>query len=155
MRVGVAATVKDEAPYLLEWIAFHRVIGIECFFIADNGGSDGTSEMLVGLEKAGYVTRFDFVGTTAPQHYAYDAMVPRMVGAVDLVAIIDADEFVRPLAEDRADVALSAYFSDQNVSAVAINWACYSSSNRVQRGEGLVLERFNMRSDKALGRISM
>ena len=70
MRVGIAAIVKSEAPYLLEWIAFHRAVGIDAFFIADNGGNDGTSELLKRLEKAGYITRFDFIGQPgAPQLY--------------------------------------------------------------------------------------
>ena len=148
MRVGIAATVKSEAPYLLEWIAFHRAVGIEDFFIADNGGNDGTSELLIQLERAGYITRFDFIGRTAPQLTAYDAIVPRMRDAVDLVAIIDADEFIRPLEGGRADVALSSYFADADVSAVAINWACYGSSGHIRRDEGLVLEQFKMRSDQ-------
>jgi hypothetical protein len=146
MRIGIAATVKDEAPYLVEWIAFHRAVGIETFFIADNGGNDDTSELLKRLESAGYITRFNFIGQTAPQKTAYDMIVPRMRAAVDLVAIIDADEFIRPVEEARADIAFSRYFENPNVSAIAINWACYGSSNHLRHIEGLVLERFTMRS---------
>ena len=147
MRVGIAATVKDEAPYLLEWIAFHRVVGIEVFFIADNGGIDGTSDLLRQLEELGYITRFDFIGQTAPQTVTYDTMVPRMQDVVDLVAMIDADEFIRPVEGGRADFGLQRYFENPNVSAVAINWACYGTSNHIRRREGLVLERFKMRSE--------
>jgi hypothetical protein len=28
---GGSATTKDEAPYLLEWLAFHRMIGVDLF----------------------------------------------------------------------------------------------------------------------------
>jgi Glycosyl transferase family 2 len=68
MRVGIAAAVKSEAPYLLEWIAFHRAVGIETFFIADNGGHDGTSELLQRLESAGYITRFNLIGRPVLQY---------------------------------------------------------------------------------------
>ena len=64
-RVGIAAIVKNEARYLLEWIAFHRVVGIHKLFIADNGGDDDTSELLERLDRAGYIVRFDFVGRSA------------------------------------------------------------------------------------------
>jgi hypothetical protein len=148
MRVGIAAAVKSEAPYLLEWIAFHRAVGIETFFIADNGGHDGTSELLQRLESAGYITRFNLIGRPVPQQSAYNMMVPRMAGAVDLVAIIDADEFIRSVEADRADVTLSNYFANPNVSAVAINWACYGSSNHLRHDAGLVLERFKIRSEQ-------
>jgi len=32
--------VREEAGYLLEWIAYHRVLGVKIFLLADNGGSD-------------------------------------------------------------------------------------------------------------------
>ena len=34
-----AAIFKNEGPYILEWVAYHRVLGIERFFIADNDSS--------------------------------------------------------------------------------------------------------------------
>jgi hypothetical protein len=92
MRVGIAATVKAEAPYLVEWIAFHRTVGIERFFVADNGGDDGTSELLKQLDAAGYIRRFDFTGQAAPQLTSYNIIVPLMNDVVDLVAIVDVDD---------------------------------------------------------------
>jgi hypothetical protein len=35
------AIFKDEAPYLLEWIAFHKMIGVALFVLYDNGSTDG------------------------------------------------------------------------------------------------------------------
>jgi Glycosyl transferase family 2 len=149
VRVGIAATVKAEAPYLVEWIAFHRTVGIERFFIADNGGDDGTSELLKQLDAAGYITRFDFTGQAAPQLTSYNIIVPLMNDVVDLVAIVDADEFIQPMEKSRVDFALSGHFEDPTVTAVAINWACYGSSNHVRHDHGLVLERFTMRAEQA------
>jgi hypothetical protein len=42
VRVGIVAIAKNEARFLLEWVAFHRAVGIRHFFIVDNGGDDGT-----------------------------------------------------------------------------------------------------------------
>jgi len=28
-KIAVCALFKDEAPYLLEWLAFHRMIGVD------------------------------------------------------------------------------------------------------------------------------
>ena len=39
-RLAIGAIVKNEGPYLLEWIAFHRVVGVDRFFIADNASTD-------------------------------------------------------------------------------------------------------------------
>jgi Glycosyl transferase family 2 len=149
MRVGIAATFKNEARYLLEWIAFHRVVGIRTFFIADNGGDDRTSELLARLHRVGYIQRFDFIGRPAPQITVYNEMIPKMLAVVELVAVIDGDEFIRPIGERQTDIVLSGLFSDLDVSALAINWACYGSSGRVRSGIGLVTKRFRKRAEQS------
>lgn len=39
--LSIAAILKNEQPYILEWLAYHMVLGIEDFYIADNISSDG------------------------------------------------------------------------------------------------------------------
>jgi hypothetical protein len=36
-KLAICAIFKDEAPYLLEWLAFHRMIGIDLLVLHDNG----------------------------------------------------------------------------------------------------------------------
>ncbi len=48
--VSIGAVMKQEAPYIVEWVAWHRALGIE-LIIADNGGTDGTSELLAKLHQ--------------------------------------------------------------------------------------------------------
>lgn len=148
VRVGIVAIAKNEARFLLEWVAFHRAVGIRHFFIADNGGDDGTSELLKRLDRAGHIVRFDFRDRHPAQLAAYNDIVPRLRGALDLAVIIDVDEFVRPLASERADTFFAEIFSDPNVSALALNWACYGSSGRVESGRGLVTTRFTRRAEQ-------
>jgi hypothetical protein len=45
-KIGVCAIFKDEAPYLLEWIAFHRMVGIDLLVLYDNGSTDGGPELI-------------------------------------------------------------------------------------------------------------
>ena len=45
-QIAICAIFKDEAPYLLEWLAFHKMIGVDLFFLYDNGSSDGGSELI-------------------------------------------------------------------------------------------------------------
>src|SRR3954468_17586051 len=120
MRAAIVAIVKNEAPYLLEWVAFHRVVGIRSFLIANNGGDDGTSELLELMARAVYVLHFDFVGRSGVQREAYDTVIPHVSNFAELAVIIDADEFIRPLGAKRVDIALSGMFADPSVSAVGI-----------------------------------
>jgi len=50
---GVIAVARNEAPYLLEWIAHYRVLGFEQITIYDNESNDGTSRILAPLARAG------------------------------------------------------------------------------------------------------
>ncbi|WP_322787480.1 glycosyltransferase family 2 protein [Aliiroseovarius crassostreae] len=45
--------MKNEAPYILEWVAYHRAMGIDKFLIYTNDCSDGTSEILDRLQDLG------------------------------------------------------------------------------------------------------
>ena len=49
------AIVKDERRYLLEWVAYHRLIGFDRIRIYSNDCSDGTDELLDRMQAAGLV----------------------------------------------------------------------------------------------------
>jgi len=53
VRIFSVTSMKDEGPFLLEWIAYHRLIGVTEFLIFSNDCSDGTDQMLDALEQAG------------------------------------------------------------------------------------------------------
>jgi hypothetical protein len=46
LKIAVCAIFKDEASYLLELIAFHRMIGVDLFVLYDNGSTDGGAELV-------------------------------------------------------------------------------------------------------------
>ena len=98
IRLAIAAIFKNEAPYILEWIAFHRFVEIDHFFIADNNSDDGTTELLAALDRAGIVTHIPFPGKPdeAPQLPAYREIMRRHKNDADWFAFIDGDEFLLP-----------------------------------------------------------
>ena len=50
-RKVLVSTMKNEGPYLLEWLAYHKSIGIDDFCIFSNDCTDGTNLMLTGLTR--------------------------------------------------------------------------------------------------------
>lgn len=144
---AIVAPVRGEAPYLIEWIAYHRVRGVARFVLADNGGDDGTSELLERLDRHGFVKRVDWRGRRDFQLEFYRQVVRESGGAHGVILIfIDVDEFLRSHAE-APDIPRLArlLFADDSVSAVALNWAIYGSSGHSTATPGLVLERFRRR----------
>ena len=160
-RLAIGAILKNEGPYILEWVAYHRVLGIERFFLADNGEGpgrdDGSAALLAALDRAAVVDRLPFPGEPGrpPQLPAYAEILRRHGAEADWIAFIDADEFLLPAPPWRSLHPLFAGFTSRPATgAVAVNWAVYGSSGETAARPGLVVERFAARDrdDSALHR---
>lgn len=148
---------------LQEWIAFHLAVGVEHFIIADIGSNDGSYAYLRELKRLGLVTlvRPSSVDDTSSKPFVYHSLLAACPSMLDIVAFIDVDEFLLPLDEHGAQSMiankpnpkrltnwLGVIFSDPEVSALALNSACFGSSGERFRGDGLVIERFTQRSSR-------
>lgn len=151
-RVAIAAILKNEGPYILEWVAFHRMIGVTRFFIADNDSTDGSTQLLAALHAAGLVTHIPFpqVPNRASQLAAYQEIVRRHRRDADWIAFVDGDEFLMPV---KPKARLPRFFSNvaPDVGAMCVNWACYGSSHRREPSLGPVIERFTKRAKDGFG----
>lgn len=152
--LAVGAIFKNEAPYILEWVAYHRSIGISRFFIADNCSDDGSTELLAALDAAGVIHHIPFPGVPgkAPQLQAYAEIMRRHREDFKWIAFIDADEFLT-LTDGSSTILRLISEVDENpsVGAIAVNWAIYGSSHHRAEADGFVIERFGKRSEKEFG----
>lgn len=151
LRISIAAILKNECPYILEWIAYHRVIGIDWFFIADNASDDGSTELLCTLHNAGIITRIPHppLPGVAPQLPAYKEIMRRHKDDADWTAFIDADEFLFVTdGENSIRPFMAEVDQDTSIGAIGVNWAVYGSSGHVHASPELVIERFSKRAEK-------
>lgn len=127
MKIALAGIVKNEFPYLLEWIAHHINIGIDHFIIANHGSTDGTTELLEALEKLGIVTTF-FISaeTEAPQLASYKKILEDHGKEYDWIGFLDADEFFLPEENKTLRQILNSINGD--IGGILFNWAIYGSS---------------------------
>ena len=58
--LALATAYRDDAPDLREWIEFHRLMGIERFFLYDNGSTDDHREVLAPYVREGTVVVHDW-----------------------------------------------------------------------------------------------
>ena len=153
MKLGLAAIFKDEFDYILEWIAYHQLQGVDKFFIADNESTDGTSQLLEALEYLGIVKKIHFprIKDQGPQVPAYNKILKEFGSDVDFLAFIDADEFIASSNGKTVKENLIPLFNNDKCSAVALNWRCFGSSDNVFQEPGLVIERFTKCSVKDFG----
>ncbi|MFU8817681.1 MAG: glycosyltransferase family 2 protein [Pseudomonadales bacterium] len=146
-RFAIVAIVKNEADYLLEWIAYHRCAGFDHFHLADNGSTDGTAALLQALERAGVVSYTWWPVAHKAQFQWYNHAIDSFASTADYLTFLDADEFLVPRVGVRATAHLARLLEPSDVGAIAINWQIYGSAGQRQRQPGLVLERFTHASN--------
>lgn len=144
LSIGIGAIFRDEFPYVLEWLAWHQLAGFEQFYIADNGSSDGTVELLEALQDLGYVkVLYQPVVETQAQLIAYQRIAAEAVSTCDAIMFIDADEFVTHSGhKPGAEVKYLRKLFREGVGTVSINWRVFGSSGHEGFIEAPVTERF-------------
>lgn len=93
----LVSCVKNEAVFLLEWLAHHRMLGFEEIIFFSNDCDDGTCELLDQATALGYCRHYQnpVAPGDAPQPSAYK--LHRKLGlrqGIDFAMVLDADEFL-------------------------------------------------------------
>jgi hypothetical protein len=141
-RLAVCAIFKNEAPYLLEWLAYHIAVGVERFVLYDNASTDGGSALARRSRFAEQVTVIDWPQRPG-QLPAYRHFLSHHAPHFEWAAFIDLDEFLLPLA-DASVPALLARMG--GFSAVLAQWRVFGPSGWDTRPEGLVIESYHLRA---------
>ena len=152
-ELAVVAIMKNEGPYIKEWLDYHLLAGVNHFYVYDNESPDNQKEILQPYIDAGIVTYIFYPGK-ARQYEAYNDAVLNFRFFCRYMAFIDADEFIFPQSDKNIVEVVDDILSDnQRVGGVAINWHQFGSNNleKADYSRG-VLERFTRRaSDKNVG----
>lgn len=92
----VVSTMKNEAPYILEWVAHHRAIGFTDFLVFTNDCDDTTDPILDRIEKLGGLThQVNEVLKRGPHKSALKYAKDHVLTAkADWILIADVDEFI-------------------------------------------------------------
>jgi Glycosyl transferase family 2 len=147
-QICVIGIFRNEAPYIIEWIAHHRLLGIRQFYIADNDSDDGSRQILRKLEETGYCKWIPWKtdSKVKPQLPAYRELLSMVPEITDWVAFLDADEYIWPTS----DVKLGKFLGSipDNIGAIAMNWAVYGSSEYYEYAQGPTTIRFTWHADK-------
>jgi len=144
--LSVCAIYRDEAANLAEWVEFHRLVGVERFFLYNNFSEDDHMEVLAPYIGDGLVTVRDWpvLDGRVGQIAAYDDALRWHRYDSRWIAFIDLDEFLfAPGGASLPDV-LSEY---EEWPAVALRWAMFATSGHETRPPGLVIENFRRRID--------
>jgi hypothetical protein len=150
-KAAIVTSVRNEGLGLLEWIAFHRSIGFDTFFVYTNDNTDGSDALLCALADHGIIRIIansvaDGVRVQAKvlEHSLH--LLPELRD-FEWVFYIDVDEFFVSRCEP--DLTLASFFNrlqnafpGEGPSAVAFNWKWFGSENAFEITDGFLLERF-------------
>lgn len=145
--LSLCAIVKNEAPYLPEWIEFYKLVGVEKFYIYDNESSDNTKEVLKPYIDAGDVV-YTYQQGQAQQVVAYNDAVKKYKNETKWLGFFDLDEFVMPLSTTSIPDFLKDF---EEECGVVVYWLVYGDNGHKTKTDGLVLERFTAHSEKDFG----
>lgn len=142
-NLAIVAIMKNEGAYLQEWIEFHKLIGVEKFYLYDNESDDDTRKTLEPYIKSGVVDYTFFPGQKM-QLPAYKDCIARHKNETKWLAVIDLDEYIVPTHMNSILPILAE--QKPNVAQLIIPWVIFGSNGHVDKPNGGVLENYTKRA---------
>ena len=130
-RVTIVTMAKEEGPYVLEWVAWHHLLGFTDILVYTNDCTDGTDELLEALAAHGLLTRCDNPPwkDRPPQSRALHwAQEHPLVRASDWLLVMDFDEFLT-IRGGGVD-ALIDRVEAQGASGICCTWRFFGSGGQ-------------------------
>lgn len=136
--------MRNEAAFLLEWLAHHRAVGITDFLVFSNDCQDGSDTMLDRLAELGWLTHVRNDGPHDKAGIQFSALkrADRMtvVRDADWLLALDIDEFVNIHAGDGTLPALLAALPD--ATAITLTWRLFGNAGIVAYDDAPVTGTF-------------
>lgn len=143
-KISIVIIVKNEAAYLEEWLNYHLSLGIEHFYVYDNGSTDNLKNVLTAF---GSQVTYSYFPGARRQLDAYNDALTRFGSSSKYMAFLDADEFIYLRKKsDTLFELLERYFSKPRVGGLVINWQIFGSSHFEEKPSGLVTNNFVYRA---------
>lgn len=142
MRVTAVTCVKNEGPFLLEWIAFNQLIGVTDHLFYSNDCSDGTDALLDALADRGLCQHLPnpAEGRNYQMEALKDARKQDVVINADWVWVADVDEFLNIHVGDHTIPALIDACGDPQ--AISINFQFFANDGVEAFKDAPVIDQF-------------
>ena len=140
--LAVVCAVKNEGDDLLEWLHFHRLVGVDHFYLYDNGSTDNTRAVIESFPWPEMIT-YHFVEGEFGQMRAFSHAIDSYRNCSEWCAFIDADEYLFPTQAGSIKDVLAEVGS---APAVAVHWLNFGSNGHDARPAGLCIESFTRRA---------
>lgn len=142
-ELAIVAILKNEAPYIKEWIDYHLLAGVNHFYLYDNESEDNLKDILQPYIINGIVD-YEFISGRCAQNLVYNMALQKYRFSARYITLLDADEFIYPRNNKSIVEVVDSIIGDNpNVGGLTVNWQIFGSSghDKADLTTG-VLERF-------------
>lgn len=129
IELAVCGIFQNEGRFLKEWIEFHKLVGVQRFYLYNNNSTDNYNEILRPYVETGEVELFDWPESDRglrAQVSAYNDCLAKTKSTVKWVAFLDLDEFLYPIQEFKLTSILKEY---EEFGEVSVNWFMFGTSD--------------------------
>ena len=126
-ELALCCMFREETPYIREWVEYHRLVGVERFWLLNNDPDPAAAAEVAPYVDDGTAVLIDWQGGPGvkKQREGFNHVLGLARGQTKWLGFIDMDEFVVPtVAEDLREV-LRDY---EDFGGLGINWLCYGTS---------------------------
>lgn len=144
MKTAICTCIKDEHPYLKEWIDWHLDRGFSHIYLYEDNGSKPHDEIVRLFPESVTLLPIDLVRNEPVtverrqmQMYVYSMRT--LSDKYDWIAFIDADEYV----DFEEGWNLERLLKEHDAfPAVMLSWMLYSANGRIAKPDGGVIESY-------------
>jgi hypothetical protein len=141
--LSLCAIFKNEAEYLEEWLRFYELVGVEHFYLYNNGSTDGSVKLLQPWIAQGKVSLFP-CPVHPGQFTAYSHCIQNFRNMNVWVAFLDLDEFLFSPKQTDLRTLLADYHEEAGVVA---NWVMFGAAGHQTRPADLVTLSYTRRCE--------
>lgn len=149
-RHTLITSMRDEGPFILEWVAHHLVLGFDRIVIGSNDCRDGSDALLSALARQGVIEHLEnrVPPGEIPQHAAYMAMRQELdIDDTDWLMVLDADEFLNVQVGNHrvADLTDRAEQAGGRADIISLHAMCFTAEPEINWQPGRICPRFPWR----------
>ncbi|MEK9704941.1 MAG: glycosyltransferase family 2 protein, partial [Paracoccaceae bacterium] len=143
VKITAVTTQKNEGAFLLEWIAYYKILGFAELVILSNDGEDGSDEMLDHLSKSGAIIHLRNNGPYDDRGIQFAALKradrQKAVKEADWIMHLDIDEFLNIHVGDGQIGDLITALPEAD--AIALTWWMFGNNGIIEFKDRLITDQ--------------
>lgn len=149
MKLSICMMFNNESRYIREWVEFHRMMGVDTFYLYERLSTDDTVSVLRPYIEQGIVDlkEWPFPGYHSGGREAFidshQDCIDKLRGRHEWLAMVDSDEFLFSPRYDTVTEALAAL--PEHWGAVGAHWMMFGAGDETEWRDAPVTERFTRR----------